>query len=235
MNTFARLSAISFIRKRHTPLPQPLNPKSPTKTPTGFPPQGFLTPPPPSSSLVSGSNHLPPRTSRTHEILNRSAEENASTLSEHVSSLQTSAGAIPTALVGGGGVLRRAPLHHFALSCVDPKMERGMAIIPAPGNNQKIRGASARRSRGGAALYFPSVLSVFPQCSASCGVGVQNRDVYCRLKGSGRVRDDACDARRRPAEARPCRRAECALYTWAAGDWEEVSSGSPLRVSDEHG
>eukprot|EP00066_Takifugu_rubripes_P016653 XP_011605919.1 PREDICTED: A disintegrin and metalloproteinase with thrombospondin motifs 20 [Takifugu rubripes] len=62
------------------------------------------------------------------------------------------------------------------------------------------------------------------ECSASCGVGVQNRDVYCRLKGSGRVREDACDARRRPAEARPCRRAECALYTWVAGDWEECNA-----------
>lgn len=93
-----------------------------------------------------------------------------------------------------------------------PRWEQGMAEEPE-----------------GLLIYF--LLSVSPQCSASCGVGVQNRDVYCRLKGSGRVRDDACDARRRPAEARPCRRAECALYTWVAGDWEEVSAG----VGDEHG
>lgn len=61
------------------------------------------------------------------------------------------------------------------------------------------------------------------QCSASCGVGVQNREVYCRLKGSGRVRDDACDVGQRPAQARPCQRADCSPYTWEAGDWEEVS------------
>lgn len=76
-------------------------------------------------------------------------------------------------------------------------------------------------------LFLFRLLRVFVQCSASCGVGVQNRDVYCRLKGSGRVRDDACDARQRPAEARPCQRADCTHYTWVAGDWEEVSTPTP--------
>lgn len=66
------------------------------------------------------------------------------------------------------------------------------------------------------------------QCSASCGVGVQNREVYCRLKGSGRVRDDACDVGQRPSQARPCQRAECSPYTWEAGDWEEVSAATAL-------
>lgn len=75
------------------------------------------------------------------------------------------------------------------------------------------------------------LLRVFMQCSASCGVGVQNRDVYCRLKGSGRVGDDACDVGQRPAQARPCQRAECSPYTWEAGDWEEVSTATALFPS----
>lgn len=124
-------------------------------------------------------------------------------------------------------------------------------IIPAIKNNQKISQTKVNHtycavntSRCSCEmclynqryLFVLRVLHVFIQCSASCGVGVQNREVYCRLKGSGRVRDDACDVRQRPAVTRPCQRAECTHYTWVAGDWEAVSTGkavysSSLRVS----
>uniref|UniRef100_A0A669EPM2 ADAM metallopeptidase with thrombospondin type 1 motif 20 n=1 Tax=Oreochromis niloticus TaxID=8128 RepID=A0A669EPM2_ORENI len=62
------------------------------------------------------------------------------------------------------------------------------------------------------------------ECSVTCGVGVQNRDVYCRLKSTGRVLEDLCDARVRPPTARPCQTAECTRYTWVADEWKEVSN-----------
>uniref|UniRef100_A0A8C7QWL1 Peptidase M12B domain-containing protein n=1 Tax=Oncorhynchus mykiss TaxID=8022 RepID=A0A8C7QWL1_ONCMY len=61
------------------------------------------------------------------------------------------------------------------------------------------------------------------KCSATCGVGVQNRDVYCRLKGSGRVREELCGSHNRPATAQPCQVTECLHHTWAAGEWQDVS------------
>lgn len=73
-------------------------------------------------------------------------------------------------------------------------------------------------------LNYMCFLCLFYQCSVTCGVGVQNRDVYCRLKSTGRVREDLCDAHQRPATARPCQTAECTHYTWVAGEWEEVST-----------
>uniref|UniRef100_A0AAX7UL17 ADAM metallopeptidase with thrombospondin type 1 motif 20 n=1 Tax=Astatotilapia calliptera TaxID=8154 RepID=A0AAX7UL17_ASTCA len=62
------------------------------------------------------------------------------------------------------------------------------------------------------------------ECSVTCGVGVQNRDVYCRLKGTGRVLEDLCDARARPPTARPCQTAECTHYTWVADEWKECNA-----------
>ncbi|GLD74940.1 A disintegrin and metalloproteinase with thrombospondin motifs 20-like protein [Lates japonicus] len=62
------------------------------------------------------------------------------------------------------------------------------------------------------------------QCSVTCGVGVQNRDVYCRLKGTGWVREELCDAHQRPDVARPCQIAECTHYSWVASEWEECNA-----------
>lgn len=56
---------------------------------------------------------------------------------------------------------------------------------------------------------------------------MQERDVYCRLKGTGQVREDLCDAHQRLAIVQPCQSEECIThYTWVAGEWEEVSTDS---------
>uniref|UniRef100_A0A673ZNE9 ADAM metallopeptidase with thrombospondin type 1 motif 20 n=1 Tax=Salmo trutta TaxID=8032 RepID=A0A673ZNE9_SALTR len=69
------------------------------------------------------------------------------------------------------------------------------------------------------------------ECSVPCGVGVQNREVYCRLKGTGRVREELCGAHNHPATAQPCQATECLHYTWAAGEWQDcnVTCGEGMR------
>ncbi len=68
------------------------------------------------------------------------------------------------------------------------------------------------------------------QCSVTCGVGVQSREIYCRVKSAGRVREDLCDAHQRPATYQPCQTAECNHYTWVTGEWEEVSNSLILSL-----
>lgn len=60
------------------------------------------------------------------------------------------------------------------------------------------------------------------QCSASCGDGVQRRQVLCQ---AGR-RESGCPPRSRPSSSRSCRVAECrSAYWWREGDWQTVSWG----------
>uniref|UniRef100_A0A8C0GEP6 ADAM metallopeptidase with thrombospondin type 1 motif 20 n=1 Tax=Chelonoidis abingdonii TaxID=106734 RepID=A0A8C0GEP6_CHEAB len=41
-------------------------------------------------------------------------------------------------------------------------------------------------------------------CSVTCGVGIQQRDVYCRLKGRGRVNEAMCNHDAQPPSQKPC-------------------------------
>uniref|UniRef100_A0A4W5QA44 ADAM metallopeptidase with thrombospondin type 1 motif 20 n=1 Tax=Hucho hucho TaxID=62062 RepID=A0A4W5QA44_9TELE len=66
--------------------------------------------------------------------------------------------------------------------------------------------------------------NMWSKCSATCGVGVQNRDVYCRLKGTGRVREELCGSHNRPATAQPCQATECLHHTWAAREWQDCNA-----------
>lgn len=52
---------------------------------------------------------------------------------------------------------------------------------------------------------------------------MQKRDVYCRLKGKGRVEEGLCDALLRPSSLQQCLFPECHGYSWAASEWQEVS------------
>lgn len=61
------------------------------------------------------------------------------------------------------------------------------------------------------------------QCSVTCGVGVQQRDVYCRLRGKGPVNELMCDQFTQPARKRPCSVPACAWYQWITEEWQDVS------------
>nr|XP_055048355.1 A disintegrin and metalloproteinase with thrombospondin motifs 20 [Misgurnus anguillicaudatus] len=68
-------------------------------------------------------------------------------------------------------------------------------------------------------------------CSASCGVGVQTREVFCRVKVRGRVSDDLCDTRVRPDQIQSCLHTECQTYRWTTHEWQRCNTtcGQGLR------
>lgn len=75
----------------------------------------------------------------------------------------------------------------------------------------------------GAAL----TLCPFPQCSVSCGRGVQRRSVQCHSSSPTAAEEAECDPASRPPLQRDCHLAACPTHRWAAGQWQAVS-GDPF-------
>lgn len=66
------------------------------------------------------------------------------------------------------------------------------------------------------------------QCSASCGDGVQQREVFCQAGDQRIPEESGCSQRLRPPTSQSCRVAPCpSRYRWREGDWQTVSSASP--------
>ena len=64
--------------------------------------------------------------------------------------------------------------------------------------------------------------SVWSECSVECGVGEQDREIYCmKLYPNGQIETvdiASCNAATKPDTRRPCNPGACS-YTWEAGDW----------------
>uniref|UniRef100_A0A8C6NFY1 Uncharacterized protein n=1 Tax=Melopsittacus undulatus TaxID=13146 RepID=A0A8C6NFY1_MELUD len=63
--------------------------------------------------------------------------------------------------------------------------------------------------------------SRWKECSVSCGVGIQQRDIYCLLKDLGQVNEAMCNHDTRPASRRHCWLPACVQYQWLADEWQE--------------
>ncbi|XP_077458454.1 A disintegrin and metalloproteinase with thrombospondin motifs 9 [Stigmatopora argus] len=84
-----------------------------------------------------------------------------------------------------------------------------------------------RRCRGGRCPKWKT--GRWEECSASCGDGVQRREVICQVGNWRRVLQTDCPERSRPASSQSCRLAECPLqYRWKEGDWQACSKSCGL-------
>lgn len=67
------------------------------------------------------------------------------------------------------------------------------------------------------------LIMVYLQCTTTCGAGIQQRKVVCRLGHGNIVPDSMCLGGKRPRGERKCSNKECAQYMWDVGKWSEVS------------
>ena len=66
------------------------------------------------------------------------------------------------------------------------------------------------------------------QCSASCGDGVQQREVFCQAGDQRIPEESGCTQHSRPPTSQSCGVAACpSRYRWREGDWQTVSRASP--------
>ncbi|XP_054631701.1 A disintegrin and metalloproteinase with thrombospondin motifs 20-like isoform X1 [Dunckerocampus dactyliophorus] len=105
------------------------------------------------------------------------------------------------------------------ITCVDHKNqskleEQHCRHLPRPRTQKPCRGRGCPTWKA----------NRWSECSVTCGVGLQSRDVYCRIKGSGKVREDLCDTSSRPADVQRCQTAECTRYTWISAPWKACNA-----------
>ncbi|KAM7423138.1 hypothetical protein PAMA_010928 [Pampus argenteus] len=73
------------------------------------------------------------------------------------------------------------------------------------------------------------------ECSASCGDGIQQREVFCQVRDRRSPLESGCVQRSRPPSSQSCRVADCPTrYRWREGDWQTCTkscgSGHRRRV-----
>lgn len=61
------------------------------------------------------------------------------------------------------------------------------------------------------------------QCSTTCGTGVQQRKVVCRLGHGKIVPNELCIGSKKPRSEKKCGSGDCSEFMWRTGDWSEVN------------
>ncbi|TKS70948.1 disintegrin and metalloproteinase with thrombospondin motifs 9 [Collichthys lucidus] len=86
-------------------------------------------------------------------------------------------------------------------------------LSPKPSKQRRCRGRCPKWKTGN-----------WGECSASCGDGVQQRDVFCQAGDRRTTLESDCSLRSRPASSQSCRVADCpSRFRWREGDWQTCS------------
>uniref|UniRef100_A0A665UAA7 ADAM metallopeptidase with thrombospondin type 1 motif, 9 n=1 Tax=Echeneis naucrates TaxID=173247 RepID=A0A665UAA7_ECHNA len=98
--------------------------------------------------------------------------------------------------------------------------ENCQQLSPKPSKQRRCRGVRCPKWKTGN----------WGECSASCGDGVQQREVSCQVGDRRSSTESGCPQRSRPASSQSCRVANCpSRYRWREGDWQAVSWGGGCK------
>ncbi|XP_034725712.1 A disintegrin and metalloproteinase with thrombospondin motifs 9-like [Etheostoma cragini] len=92
--------------------------------------------------------------------------------------------------------------------------ENCLHLAPKPSKQRRCRGGQCPKWKTGN----------WGECSASCGDGIQRREVLCQDGARRSPLETGCSQRSRPASSQSCRVADCpSRYRWREGDWHTCS------------
>ncbi|XP_053298458.1 A disintegrin and metalloproteinase with thrombospondin motifs 9 [Pleuronectes platessa] len=92
--------------------------------------------------------------------------------------------------------------------------ENCRSLSPKPGKQRRCQGRRCPKWKTGN----------WGECSASCGDGLQRREVFCQLGDRRSPQESGCSQRSRPASSQSCRAADCpSRYHWKEGEWQPCS------------
>uniref|UniRef100_H3D0N5 ADAM metallopeptidase with thrombospondin type 1 motif, 9 n=1 Tax=Tetraodon nigroviridis TaxID=99883 RepID=H3D0N5_TETNG len=98
----------------------------------------------------------------------------------------------------------------------------GLVISEENCQGLSLEPSRRRRCRGGRCPKWKT--SNWGECSASCGDGVQQREVFCQAGDQRLPEESGCSQRSRPPTSQSCGNAACpSRYRWREGDWQTCS------------
>ncbi|XP_041047780.1 A disintegrin and metalloproteinase with thrombospondin motifs 9-like isoform X1 [Carcharodon carcharias] len=77
-----------------------------------------------------------------------------------------------------------------------------------------------KRCRGGRCPKWKT--GDWAQCSALCGSGIQQREVFCQIANQS-IEDSHCSQSTKPASIQRCQTGECLHYSWHVEEWQKCS------------
>uniref|UniRef100_A0A8C6PYT6 ADAM metallopeptidase with thrombospondin type 1 motif 9 n=1 Tax=Nothobranchius furzeri TaxID=105023 RepID=A0A8C6PYT6_NOTFU len=112
------------------------------------------------------------------------------------------------------------------VSCVNGS---GRSIPEESCHRLSSKPSKQKRCKGGQCPKWKT--GSWGECSASCGDGLQRREVFCQVGERRSPLETGCPHRSRPPSSQSCRVADCpSRYRWREGDWQMVSQGENLHV-----
>ncbi|XP_069759188.1 A disintegrin and metalloproteinase with thrombospondin motifs 20-like isoform X2 [Narcine bancroftii] len=109
-------------------------------------------------------------------------------------------------------------IKHREVVCVDA----GQSIVDRKQCEHLKKPRVHKKCRSGRCPAWRS--TPWMECSVTCGTGFQQRDVFCRLRGTGRVFERMCSPFSRPAHTQLCHMPICLHYEWLADEWQDCSA-----------
>uniref|UniRef100_A0A8C6VYZ8 ADAM metallopeptidase with thrombospondin type 1 motif 9 n=1 Tax=Nothobranchius furzeri TaxID=105023 RepID=A0A8C6VYZ8_NOTFU len=105
------------------------------------------------------------------------------------------------------------------VSCVNGS---GRSIPEESCHRLSSKPSKQKRCKGGQCPKWKT--GSWGECSASCGDGLQRREVFCQVGERRSPLETGCPHRSRPPSSQSCRVADCpSRYRWREGDWQMCS------------
>ncbi|XP_060563969.1 A disintegrin and metalloproteinase with thrombospondin motifs 9-like isoform X2 [Ruditapes philippinarum] len=119
------------------------------------------------------------------------------------------------------------PWSSCSVTCGTGSSQRDVICVSEAGTNQPSAECDEPKPRNTKRCTLHACPSwahtKWSKCSTTCGTGVQQRKVVCRVGHGKIVPNELCIGSKKPRSQKKCGAGDCSEFMWRTGDWSECS------------